>query len=238
MSQSNRDAKAHGAHETPEVRRSTRRCRASAGPSPRLPSTGLDADPPFRISGDVSHTPPVKIYTKAGDAGQTGLVDGSRVGKADPRVAAYGDVDELMAALGVVRAHVTGGTLGSLLDAIQRDLFAVGAQLADPSARVAARKAKAAIPPDRVAALEAAIDEREGGMPPLRAFLLPGGTPLAAFLHVARTVCRRAERGVVALSHAAEIDPAIVVYLNRLSDLLFVLARHENLRAGLPEERW
>jgi cob(I)alamin adenosyltransferase len=193
---------------------------------------------PFRIAGDVSQTPRVKIYTKAGDAGQTGLVDGSRVGKADPRVAAYGDVDELMAALGVVRAHVTDRALGGLLDAIQRDLFAVGAQLADPSARVAARKAKAAVPAERVAALEQAIDEREATMPPLRAFLLPGGTPLAAFLHVARTVCRRAERGVVALSQTAEIDSAVLVYLNRLSDLLFVLARFENLRAGLPEERW
>jgi cob(I)alamin adenosyltransferase len=186
----------------------------------------------------VSHTRSVKIYTKAGDAGQTGLVNGSRVGKADPRVAAYGDVDELSAALGVVRAHAADAGLAGLLEAIQRDLFAVGAQLADPSARVAARKAKAAVPPERVAALEAAIDEREAGMPPLRAFLLPGGTPLAAFLHVARTVCRRAERGVVALSQSAEIDPAILVYLNRLSDLLFVLARFENLRAGLPEERW
>jgi len=180
----------------------------------------------------------VKIYTKAGDAGQTGLVGGSRVGKADARVAAYGDVDELMAALGVVRAHVSESGLGSLLDAIQRDLFALGAQLADPSARVAARKAKAAVPPERVAALEQAIDERDATMPPLRAFLLPGGTPLAAFLHVARTVCRRAERAVVALGAAEAVAPDVVAYLNRLSDLLFVCARLENARAGRGDVPW
>lgn len=180
----------------------------------------------------------MKIYTKAGDTGQTGLVDGSRVGKADIRVAAYGDVDELMATLGVVRVHVQDGTLGELLDAIQRDLFALGAQLADPSARVAARKAKAAIPPKRVKALEDAIDLHDAQMPALRAFLLPGGTPLASFLHVSRTVCRRAERAVVALAQASGVDPALLVYLNRLSDLLFVLARFENLRAGRKEEQW
>jgi cob(I)alamin adenosyltransferase len=180
----------------------------------------------------------VKIYTKAGDAGQTGLVDGSRKSKADPRVAAYGDVDELMASLGVVRAHVTDSGLGELLDGIQRDLFALGAQLADPSARVATRKAKAAVPPERVQALEEAMDVRDAQMPPLRAFLLPGGTPLAAFLHVARTVCRRAERAVVGLSQTSEVDPGVVVYLNRLSDLLFVLARFENLRDGRKEEQW
>lgn len=180
----------------------------------------------------------MKIYTKGGDDGTTGLVDGSRTRKSDPRVAAYGDVDELMAALGVVRAHVDDPALGTLLDDIQRDLFALGAQLADPSARIASRKAKAAIPAERVAALEAAIDERDSRMPPLRAFILPGGTVLAAHLHVARTVCRRAERTAVLLGEASPVDPAILIYLNRLSDLLFVLARFENLRAGHKEERW
>jgi cob(I)alamin adenosyltransferase len=180
----------------------------------------------------------VKIYTKAGDSGETGLVDGSRVGKSDLRVAAYGDVDELMAAMGVVRTHVTDEALAMLLDGIQRDLFALAAQLADPTATVATRKAKAAVPPERIRALEAAIDTREAEMPPLRSFLLPGGTPLASFLHVARTVCRRAERSAVALDQDRGIDPLILVYLNRLSDLFFVLARFENLRAGHAEERW
>jgi cob(I)alamin adenosyltransferase len=160
-----------------------------------------------------------------------------RVPKDDMRVCAYGDVDELNAALGVVRAYVPDG-LGRLLVSIQRDLFAIGAQLADPSHRVAAKRAKAAVTIARVRRIEAAIDAREAKLPPLRAFVLPGGRPAAALLHQARTVCRRAERATVRLARDARVDPRILVYLNRLSDLLFVLARFENHRVGLVEDRW
>lgn len=178
----------------------------------------------------------MKIYTKSGDAGETGLVDGSRVRKDHPRVAAFGDVDELNASIGVARIHA-GEDLTALLDGVQRDLFAIGAQIADPRAQGAARKEKAALTPDRIVDLEHAIDARDAQMPALTAFILPGGTPLAASLHVARTVCRRAERRVIALTDE-EIPPVVVVYLNRLSDLLFTLARVANRRAGAGEVTW
>jgi len=164
----------------------------------------------------------MKIYTKTGDGGETSLVDGSRIRKDHARVAAFGDVDELNASIGVARTHADE-ELAPLLDGVQRDLFAIGAQVADPRAQVASRKEKAALAASRIVDLERAIDAREAHMPPLTAFILPGGTPLAASLHVARTVCRRAERSVLAL---------------RLSDLLFVLARHANHTAGRPEPRW
>ncbi len=180
----------------------------------------------------------MKIYTRTGDEGETGLVDGSRVGKDSVRVSAYGDVDELNALIGVVLAHSSDAKLGELLRGIQRDLFALGAQLADPKDRVAARKAKVRVVPEHVAVLEKAIDARASELPPLTAFILPGGSPLGAFLHLARTVCRRAERNVVALSRQQNVDPVLIVYLNRLSDLLFVLARHENHRLGQHEDRW
>jgi len=180
----------------------------------------------------------LKIYTKTGDAGETGLVGGARVRKHDPRVAAYGEVDELNAALGVALASQPEAELRALLLDVQRDLFALGAQLADPSASIGDKKAKAALGPERVARLEAAIDERSAQLPPLRAFILPGGAPLGAQLHLARGVCRRAERAITALAAAQPVDPLLVVYVNRLSDLLFVLARHVNQRAGAPEEQW
>lgn len=180
----------------------------------------------------------MKVYTKTGDGGETGLIDGSRVRKDHARVAAYGDVDELNAVLGVVKAHARDAELTALLHDVQQDLFALGAQLADPKAKVASRKAKAALSEAQVGRLEQAIDAREAQMPPLRAFILPGGTPLAAFLHLARTVCRRAERSVVTLGRKAALDPRVIVYLNRLSDLLFVLARHESQRGGQAEDRW
>ena len=179
----------------------------------------------------------MKIYTKTGDGGETGLVDGSRIRKDHARVAAYGDVDELNAGIGVARTHADE-ELSQLLDGVQRDLFAIGAQIADPRAQVAARKEKAALAAGRIVDLERAIDAREAQMPPLTAFILPGGTPLAASLQVARTVCRRAERSVLALGRTDKVDPLILVYLNRLSDLLFVLARHANHVAGRPEPRW
>jgi cob(I)alamin adenosyltransferase len=180
----------------------------------------------------------VKIYTRTGDGGETGLLDGSRVGKHDLRVAAYGDVDELAAVLGLVRAQRPDDALDRLLHAIQRDLFALGAQLADPAARVASRKAKAAVTPAQVARLESEIDAREAELPPLKAFILSGGGPVGALLHFARTVCRRAERTIVALARSQDVDPQILAYVNRLSDLLFTLARHANHAAGRPEETW
>jgi cob(I)alamin adenosyltransferase len=179
----------------------------------------------------------VKIYTKTGDLGETSLLGGARVPKDHLRVAAYGDVDETNAALGAVRA-LAEASLEALLLSIQKDLFAIGAQLADPTHKVASKRAKAAVTAAHVRRLEKAIDSREEKLPPLRSFVLPGGTPAAALLHQARTVCRRAERSVVTLAREADVDPRIIVYLNRLSDLLFVLARFENRRAGLSEDRW
>jgi cob(I)alamin adenosyltransferase len=152
-------------------------------------------------------------------------------------VAAYGDVDETNAALGTVRALVER-KLDAFLHGIQKDLFAIGAQLADPTRRVAEKRAKAAVRSSQVRRLEKAIDSSDETLPPLRSFVLPGGTKAAALLHQARTVCRRAERSVVTLAREADVDPRIIVYLNRLSDLLFVLARVENRRAGIAEDRW
>lgn len=179
----------------------------------------------------------LKIYTKTGDLGQTSLLGGKRVPKDHPRVVAYGDVDELNAALGAARAYV-GADLSRLLLGVQQDLFAIGAQLADPARKVASRRSKAAVSAARVRRLEKAIDTRQAVLPPLRAFVTPGGPPSVAHLHVARAVCRRAERSVVTLARDAEVDARIIVYLNRLSDLLFVLARHESHRAGVSEDRW
>lgn len=179
----------------------------------------------------------MKIYTKTGDAGETGLFDGARVAKSDPRVDAYGDVDELNAWLGLVRAQKPGDDLEAMLEAMQRDLFAVGASLADPRRRIAARVEKAALGADAVARLEGWIDSLDAALPPLRRFLLAGGTPAGALLHVARTICRRAERRVVSLGPDA-CEASVLVYLNRLSDLLFVMARAANHRAGVAELEW
>jgi cob(I)alamin adenosyltransferase len=151
---------------------------------------------------------------------------------------AYGDVDELNAALGAVRAHAGRADLDRLLVGVQRDLFAIGAQLADPRRKVASKRSKAAFSAAQVRRLERAIDAREAKLPPLRAFVLPGGPPTAALLHVARAVCRRAERSVVTLARESDVEARIIVYLNRLSDLLFVLARYESHRTGESEERW
>lgn len=179
----------------------------------------------------------MKIYTKTGDLGETSLLGGMRVPKDHLRVSAYGDVDETNAALGAVRA-LAEEPLERLLLAIQKDLFAIGAQLADPTHEAAAKRTKAAVTAAHVRRLEKAIDAREAKLPPLRSFVLPGGTPAASLLHQARTVCRRAERSVVTLAREADVDPRIIVYLNRLSDLLFVIARVENHRAGFAEHRW
>jgi cob(I)alamin adenosyltransferase len=179
----------------------------------------------------------MRIYTKTGDAGETGLFDGTRVSKADPRVDAYGDVDELNAWLGVARAQGLAPGIGDSLVQIQRDLFAMGALLADPRHRIAARVEKATLGDDDVARLERTIDNLEVTLPAIRRFILAGGSPAGAMLHLARTVCRRAERRVVSLGPDA-VDPVVVKYLNRLSDLLFVMARAANSRAGVNEIEW
>jgi cob(I)alamin adenosyltransferase len=178
----------------------------------------------------------VKIYTRTGDTGETALFDNSRVSKADPRVDAYGEVDELNAWLGAVLAAGLDADIDDSLTRIQRDLFAVGARLADPSARIADRVTKAFITPDDVERLEQLIDRHEQELPPLTRFILAGGAPAGANLHIARTVCRRAERRIVAL--VPPPDPLVIRYMNRLSDLLFVLARVVNHRAGQPERAW
>jgi cob(I)alamin adenosyltransferase len=179
----------------------------------------------------------VKIYTRTGDGGDTGLFDGTRVSKADPRVATYGDVDELNAWLGLVRAAGVDEAIGGMLEQIQRDLFALGARLADPARRIAQRVTKAAVSGDDVTRLEGWIDRFEAELPPLRRFILAGGSPAGAALHVARTVCRRAERAMVSLG-ADAFEPELLVYVNRLSDLLFVMARAVNRRAGAAEPEW
>ena len=179
----------------------------------------------------------VKIYTKTGDSGETSLFDNSRVSKADPRVDAYGEVDEVNACLGAALAAGVDADITAVLTAIQKDLFAVGARLADPSSRIADRVSKAAVTAQQTDMLEATIDRLESELPPLRRFILPGGSPAGSLLHLARTVCRRAERRVVGLGTDA-IEPGVVIYLNRLSDLLFVMARAVNHRAGVPEIEW
>jgi cob(I)alamin adenosyltransferase len=179
----------------------------------------------------------VKIYTKTGDAGETSLFDQTRVSKADSRVDAYGEVDELNAWLGAARAAGVDRDIAAVLQGIQKQLFALGARLADPAARISGRVSKAAITDLDVAGLEEIIDRLEAELPPLRRFILPGGSVAGAHLHVARTVCRRAERRVVALGTAA-VESIVVIYLNRLSDLLFVMARMVNHRAGMPEQEW
>ncbi len=181
----------------------------------------------------------LKIYTKTGDDGHTALFGGGRVAKDDIRVEAYGDVDELNAVLGAVRAAEMLPRIDEVLAPIQKDLFAIGALLATPHPEEHKQQLeKARLTDQRIAQIEQAIDDGESELPPLKAFIMPGGTPKAAALHVARTVCRRAERSVVRLQHTTDVPTIIIVYLNRLSDLLFVLARVANRRAGAGEVTW
>jgi cob(I)alamin adenosyltransferase len=181
----------------------------------------------------------MKIYTRSGDEGETGLFGGGRVRKDHPRVAAYGDVDELNSAIGMARATPPPEPFDALLESVQRDLFAIGGQLATPDPeRVARALQKAALSGDRIAELERAIDAADGELPPLTAFVVPAGSLKAATLHLARTVCRRAERSVVRLAQEAEVHELIIVYLNRLSDLLFTFARLANHRAGTEDLTW
>jgi cob(I)alamin adenosyltransferase len=181
----------------------------------------------------------LRIYTKSGDTGETSLFGGDRVPKDHTRVAAYGDVDELNAAIGWALALDPADFERSLLEAVQRDLFRIGAELATPEpAKLLRSRPDAEIGANRVEALEQAIDGHAAVLPPLSRFILPGGTPKAAALHLARTVCRRGERSVVGLSHTSTVSPVILRYLNRLSDLLFMLARSANARAGRGDVAW
>jgi cob(I)alamin adenosyltransferase len=179
----------------------------------------------------------VKIYTKTGDSGETSLFDGTRVAKTDLRVAAYGEVDELHASLGVAAAAGLDAELRDMTVTLQRDLFALGARLADPSHKIAARVTKAVVTDDSVSRLEQWIDTLETELPPLRHFILAGGCPGGAALHLSRTICRRAERAALVLG-ADHVEAVVLVYLNRLSDLLFVMARAANHRAGAVEIEW
>jgi cob(I)alamin adenosyltransferase len=179
----------------------------------------------------------VKIYTKTGDDGKTGLLGARRVSKDDLRIEAYGSIDELNAVLGVVRATDRDGSADVVLAQIQDELFAVGAALADPSPD---GPFHASITPDYTTRLEHTIDVLEGELPPLNQFILPGGSPASAHLHLARTVCRRAERVVIRLGRQPDehVPDTIRIYLNRLSDFLFVLARVVNHRAGVSDVPW
>lgn len=180
----------------------------------------------------------MKIYTRRGDGGDTDLFGGPRVGKDDLRVEAYGAVDELNACLGVCRAQTGHDDLRTMVEDIQSRLFDLGGALATPSA---AHREKSGVPEPKaedVAALETHIDALESGLTPLERFILPGGCAAAATFHVARTVCRRAERRAVSLARADDVPEPSLRYLNRLSDLLFVMARVENRRAGVQDLEW
>ena len=179
----------------------------------------------------------MKIYTRTGDSGETGLFDGERVPKSDPRVEAYGEVDELNASIGFAIAACPDPEIAGMLAAIQRDLFVLGGRLADPRHKVAIRVAKAVLSEADILRLETWIDQLEATLRPLRRFILPGGTAGGAALHQARTVCRRAERRMVSLGGDA-FEPELLAYINRLSDLLFVMARAANHRAGVNESEW
>ena len=171
-----------------------------------------------------------KIYTRTGDDGTTGLGDGSRINKDHARIAAMGDIDELNALLGLLLTESLPAELMHFLTAIQHDLFDLGGELAIPGHQLLA--------PGRVAALEQILDTLNAGLPPLREFILPGGTRAAALCHLARTVCRRAERTLITLRKDQATSPTALPYLNRLSDLLFVMARHFNQLANTADVLW
>ena len=181
----------------------------------------------------------MKIYTRTGDDGGTALFGGGRVSKAALRVDAYGTVDELNASLGWAVTQVTDDTLRSRLEVMQHDLFALGADLSTPPPDEGRRRPQTPpLPVDRIGEMERWMDEAADELPELTAFVLPGGTAGAAALHVARTVCRRAERVVVALAAQEPVEEGVVRYLNRLSDLLFMFARQENHRSGTADVEW
>jgi cob(I)alamin adenosyltransferase len=179
----------------------------------------------------------MKIYTKTGDRGQTGLFGGGRVSKASARVDVYGEVDELNSVIGLVRTERFDDAVDALLGRVQSRLFDLGAELATaPDSKV--ELGIALVSEAEVLALELAIDQAETELSPLKTFVLPAGARAATYLHLARTVCRRAERKLVALADVEPVRPECVRYLNRLSDTLFVLARLANHRAGIADEPW
>lgn len=181
----------------------------------------------------------MKIYTRSGDQGETGLFGGGRVSKSHIRVAAYGAVDELNASLGMAVAMVADQEIAQRLEGVQQDLFTLGASLATPGSEDGSARPKIPpIPLARIQKMEEWIDAATEETPPLKAFILPGGTKGAAALHLSRTVCRRAERAVVRLRGEEGTDPDVLRYLNRLSDLLFAFARLENHRAGISDVLW
>jgi len=180
----------------------------------------------------------MKIYTRAGDEGETGLYRGGRIPKDSPRIAAYGTIDELNSVLGWVRSLGIDADSDALLARIQHDLFIIGADLSTPVEAVKPGDQVMRLAYGAESFLEAAIDRLDELLEPLRRFILPGGSEPAAALHVARTICRRAERDVVALARKENVNPIIVIYLNRLSDFLFTLAREMNRQAGRPDVPW
>ena len=173
----------------------------------------------------------MKIYTKTGDAGETGLYSGERVAKSDRRIAVVGTLDELNAGLGLAHALAPATPVGALIEEVQRLIFDMGADVATIGEKTKVVRLGA----NHVARLEEIIDHLDGQLPPLRAFILPGGTTAAAQIHVCRAICRRAEREVVGL---AEINRQVSIALNRLSDLLFMLARYQNQLAGVEDPTW
>jgi cob(I)alamin adenosyltransferase len=182
----------------------------------------------------------MRIYTRTGDQGETGLFGGQRVLKSHPRVAAYGEVDEVNASLGVCLSHCRDEEVAGVLRRLQSELFVVGGDLATPCDQgdMVGKRPVPRVTEGMVAGLEALVDRWEDGVPPLDSFILPGGTPLAARIHLVRAVCRRAERAVIAASGKETVNPDVLAYLNRLSDLLFTLARAANHRAGETETPW
>ena len=177
----------------------------------------------------------MKIYTRTGDQGETGLYGGARIAKNDPRMAAIGAVDELNAVLGLARAEGVSTPLDTVLARLQNQMFDLGAELATPDA---ADRGVDRLQESDVAELESVIDQLENDLPPLQTFILPGGAKPAAILHMARSVCRRAEREIVALSRNATIREIVLKFVNRVGDLLFVLARTANAEAGQPDVPW
>ncbi len=180
----------------------------------------------------------MKLYTRRGDRGRTGLLGGARVAKDDQRVEAYGTVDELCALLGVAGGHLDDAEIDARLNTVQADLFAIGSHLAAQSRDGRPPPSLPGLPLERIAEMEAWMDAAAHETPPLKRFILPGGTIAASHLHHARTVCRRAERRCVALGARTDVDPVIVRYLNRLSDYLFAAARLANHRAGHGDVEW
>lgn len=178
----------------------------------------------------------MKIYTKSGDKGKTSLLGGKRVSKDDIRIEAYGTVDELNSILGVCRSMNPPDEINESLEILQKHLFILGADLASPQGK--SIKSSKRISSEHVQFIEQQIDKIESYLPPLKNFIIPGGHPLAGTLHIARSVCRRAERRVVHLSHQRKVNKVTIQYLNRLSDLLFVFARWVNVLNKIPERKW